>query len=83
MAIEMTKARVAGLPIYTFNEDVQQFNHLIESLCEKHKISFYNPYDNWIEKSLESLYFDACHPTTKGHNILAQEIFPELEIRHL
>lgn len=69
----------ADLPIYTFNEDIKQYNELIKEICLKNNVSFYNPYDSFVIKNLESLYIDACHPTAQGHSILSEEIYQNLK----
>lgn len=66
-------------PIYTHNCDVEEYNTLIESICNKRKIDFYNPHPNWKEYALDDLYQDACHPNAVGHDKLSEEIFVYLK----
>lgn len=66
-------------PIYTHNCDIEEYNALIEKLCNQRKVDFYNPYNNWQKYCLDNLYQDACHPNTLGHSKLAEEIFAYLK----
>lgn len=64
----------ADLPIYTFNQDIEAYNRLIEQKCRETEIIFYNPYPQFKKLNLDELYHDACHPNREGHQLLAEMI---------
>lgn len=64
----------ADLPIYTFNQDIEDYNRLIEQKCRELGVVFYNPYPQFRNINLGELYQDACHPNREGHQLLAEMI---------
>ena len=57
------------------NADVETYNRQIKKLCNENNIAFFERYDNWKTKDLASLYQDALHPNSAGHQQIADEIF--------
>lgn len=57
------------------NADVEAYNRQIKKLCNENNITFFERYDNWKTKDLASLYQDALHPNSAGHQQIADEIF--------
>ena len=65
------------------NEDVKRYNAIIKNLCEQKNILFFSRFENWINKDYKNLYKDATHPNTKGHQILAEEVFEYIKNNNL
>ena len=71
---------VAPLPwdetmVFT-NERVQTFENIIENVCAQLGVPFLSLYKPWIKRTdYKDLLFDGLHPNTKGHEILAEQIF--------
>ena len=57
------------------NADVVAYNSQLKKLCNENNITFFERYDNWKTKDLASLYQDALHPNSAGHQQIADEIF--------
>lgn len=57
------------------NADVAAYNSQLKKLCNENNITFFERYDNWKTKDLASLYQDALHPNSAGHQQIADEIF--------
>lgn len=65
-----------GQSSYFFNERIEQYERLMQSVCEKHNISFLPTFkaalsEDWIEKYT---YVDGLHPNTAGHQWLHEKI---------
>ena len=57
------------------NADVVAYNRQLKKLCNENNITFFERHDNWKTKDLASLYQDALHPNSAGHQQIADEIF--------
>ena len=61
------------------NEDIEQYNCQICEICKNRHIKFLARYPRWQRRPLENLYFDATHPNTVGHKMIAEEFFAFLQ----
>ncbi len=61
------------------NTDVEDYNEQICKICEKRQIKFFVRYPRWQRRPLENLYFDATHPNTVGHKMIAEEMYEFLQ----
>jgi len=62
-----------------YNTDVVRYNEIIKQICKERKIAFFERYEKWAKRDLNTLYEDATHPNAKGHQIMAEEIFEYLK----
>lgn len=62
-----------------YNRDVARYNELIKSVCQEKGVAFYERYNEWIKRDLQTLYQDATHPNAQGHQLLTEEMFAYLE----
>ena len=65
------------------NSDVIRYNQLIKEICEQRNINFFARYHKWENRNLEDLYKDATHPNSKGHQLIAEEVYEYLEKNNL
>lgn len=65
------------------NSDVIRYNQLIKEICEQRNINFFARYHKWENRNLEDLYKDATHPNSKGHQLVAEEVYEYLEKNNL
>ena len=61
------------------NSDVERYNEQLCELCNERNIKFFARYPHWQKRNLEKLYFDATHPNTVGHKMVAEEIYAFLQ----
>lgn len=66
-----------------YNADVVRYNEIIKQICKERHIAFFERFDKWIKNDLNTLYKDATHPNTKGHQRFAEEVFAYLEAEKL
>lgn len=66
-----------------YNSDVEHYNRIIEEICQQRGINFFARYDKWKNKNLETLYKDALHPNSEGHQILAEEVYDYVKKNNL
>lgn len=62
-----------------YNRDVKRYNELIKSVCLEKGVAFYERYNEWIKRDLQTLYQDATHPNAQGHQLLAEDMLAYLE----
>lgn len=60
--------------VFIYNKDIEAYNALIRSLCEKYGVKFYLPSADWQK----SLYADNVHLNAGGH-----ELYEQLAYRYL
>lgn len=91
--LALTKAKIVVLDLipvienrYTeqaslirYNSDVERYNQIIKEICNQKNINFFARYDKWKNRNLDILYKDATHPNSKGHQIMAEEVYDYLE----
>lgn len=65
-------------PCFETNKDVEEYNEQIKSICKQRNIAFINRYDKWIKRDLKDYYKDGGHPNSKGHQLIADEVYEEL-----
>lgn len=58
-----------------YNNDVERYNEIIADICKQRNIPFFARYNRWKKYNLESLYTDATHPNSSGHQTIAQETY--------
>ena len=75
--IESRYTKEASLVRY--NSDVERYNELIKEVCKERNVYFFERYDEWKSRNLETLYKDATHPNAQGHQIMAEEIYQYLQ----
>lgn len=63
---------------YSFNQKVEEYNSNIKTICQGKNIPFFSRYEQWKTRDLSNLYDDVIHPNSKGHQIIADEIYSEL-----
>lgn len=61
------------------NDDVERYNNQICRICHERKIRFFARYPQWHTRTLEKLYQDATHPNSRGHQLIAEEVFAFLQ----
>ena len=66
-----------------YNADVEKYNVMLKELCKQKDVCFFSRYDDWKSRDLETLYKDATHPNSAGHQLMAEEISAFLETEHL
>lgn len=66
-----------------YNSDVERYNQIIEEICRQRNINFLARYDKWKNRDLNSLYKDATHPNSEGHQIMAEEVYDYLKKENL
>ncbi|MBO6282093.1 MAG: SGNH/GDSL hydrolase family protein [Alphaproteobacteria bacterium] len=65
------------------NSDVECYNRQIKELCGQNNIPFFERYPDWKDRNIESLYKDALHPNTQGHQLIARQMFDFLKAENL
>lgn len=65
--------------VYDFNKDIEAYNHQIEQICADKGVRFIRRAQNWADRNLSELYVDWSHPNGRGHQLIADEVFAELE----
>jgi len=65
------------------NSDVEKYNEIIKNICVQRNILFFSRYDKWIRRDLNSLYKDATHPNSNGHQIIAEETYKYMQNNNL
>jgi lysophospholipase L1-like esterase len=66
-------------PMYSYNSDRIAYNDQVAKICESYGIPFIRRYDKWKKLDLSEHYVDSSHPNAKGHQLIADQIFEELE----
>ena len=49
------------------NENINNYNEAIKSICKDKNISFIEIFNNWIKSDYKSLLEDGVHPNSEGH----------------
>lgn len=65
--------------VYQFNKDIEEYNKQIEKVCSEKNIPFIKFYNKWAKRNLADYYVDATHPNGAGHQLIADEVFEELQ----
>lgn len=67
-------------PVYFDNEDITKIKKILKSMhIDKENTIYLESYFNLTKYTLEELFFDDCHPTIKGHKLIAKAIFEKIE----
>ncbi len=61
------------------NDDVERYNNQICRICHERNIKFFARYPQWHTRALDKLYQDATHPNSRGHQLIAEEVFSFLQ----
>ena len=64
---------------HSYNRDIKEYNDFIAGICAERGIPFLRRYDKWAERDLEKYYVDFGHPNGAGHQLIADEVYAELE----
>ena len=64
---------------YEYNKDIKEYNDLIEKICSEKGIRFIRRAHNWEKRKLAEYYIDWGHPNGAGHQLIADEVYEELE----
>ena len=67
-----------GTAFYRKNDDVEEYNLMLEKLCKEYHVKFIKRYDKWKSRDLISLYRDTAHPLGVAHQMIADEVYEEL-----
>lgn len=67
--------------LYRKNSDVIHYNQLLKTFAQEENLLFFERFLLWEKRDLESLYADAIHPNSLGHQLIAQELFEQNIIR--
>ena len=65
--------------IYEWNKDIKEYNDQIAQLCAARNIPFIRRFEKWEKRNLADYYVDYGHPNGAGHQLIADEIYAELE----
>jgi len=68
-----------GMPVYWFNKDIKEYNDLIAKICADRGVPFIRRFDKWEKRNPAELYADYAHPNGAGHQLIADEVYAELE----
>ncbi|MDD4556616.1 MAG: SGNH/GDSL hydrolase family protein [Alphaproteobacteria bacterium] len=66
-------------PMHEPNSDRIEYNNQIAQICKNRGIPFFRRYDKWVERDLSKYYVDTAHPNGDGHQLIANELYDELE----
>ena len=66
-------------PMHEYNSDRIEYNNHVEKICSDYGIPFFHRFDKWITRNLSEYYVDTAHPNGQGHQLIAEEIYEELE----
>lgn len=61
--------------VFLYNKDIEAYNLLIGTLCQKHDMRFYQPSADWSD----NLYADNVHLNTAGHELYEQLLYRYLK----
>ena len=67
------------VPMFEPNADRIEYNAQVAKICADRKISFMRRFDKWTKLDLSEYYVDLVHPNGKGHQLIADEVYAELE----
>ena len=67
-----------GRMLYAKNADREEYNAMMEAMCEKHGARFLH-IEAFRRMDFASLFADACHPNARGHAVYAEAVFAELQ----
>ena len=63
----------AEATLVRYNQDVEEYNAMLQKLCSERGITFWSRYAEWKNRDLEKLYADATHPNAAGQQLIAEE----------
>ena len=66
-------------PMHEYNADRVAYNDQIANICATQNIPFIRMHDKWAKRDLSKYYVDTSHPNGAGHQLIADEVFEELE----
>jgi len=66
-------------PMFEPNADKIAYNEQIAEICKSHNVPFLRFYDRWAKRDLSEYYVDYGHPNAKGHQLIADELYEEIE----
>jgi lysophospholipase L1-like esterase len=64
---------------YLKNDDIENYNKIIKSICESEKINFIDILHHFKREDYKKLLFDGLHPNSKGHDFMFGIIKESLE----
>jgi len=59
---------------YYTNENIQEYNNVVKSICEENNLSFIEIFDNWMKSDYKNLLEDGLHPNSKGHKKIFETV---------
>ncbi len=68
-----------GVPMYRLDNDIKEYNKTLKSICEEFDIQFIDIYDLWKNENIKDVLHDELHPNEKGHQLIAEEVFKQIE----
>ena len=75
---QKTTPMIAG-GSYFKNERVQEFNKAFSDVCNDNAVIFINLNVDHKDWSSNYLYRDGLHPNQKGHQLIFEKVFPQIE----
>jgi lysophospholipase L1-like esterase len=66
-------------PMHELNADRVAYNDQIARICAENNVPFIKRFDEWAARNLSEYYADTSHPNSAGHQLIADEVFAELE----
>lgn len=80
---KMPSEGVGGRLFWNLNKDIEANNNDLQNLCMKIGVEFFdvNPY--WQKLNLPDYFYDSTHPNAKGHQLMADQVFEELQKRKI
>lgn len=66
-------------PMHEYNSDRIEYNKQIAEICAMKNIPFINQWDKWISRDLSKYVVDYDHPNGAGHQLIADEVYEELQ----
>lgn len=68
-----------GRLYWNLNDDIKAYNKELKQWCEEAAVPFIDVNKTWQAHDVAGLLHDPTHPNTKGHQLVCDQVFVELE----
>jgi lysophospholipase L1-like esterase len=69
----------SGDTLYRFNKDNDVYNQNLQIWCKEFNVPFLDISKIWSQENFKEYVHDNVHPTAKGHQHIADQVFDELK----
>jgi len=76
---ELPFSGAGGLPVWFLNKDIEAYNGRLTKWCDDAGVAFVDMYSQWQKLNVPDYLHDDVHPNAKGHQLIAERAFDELE----